>query len=544
VINLIETDNSSITESASKVMLGGILSLAGGLASNILVAAIYGAGANMDAYLTALVIPVYFQIIFYSSLSFVFIPAFIEAETKKGDEDAWALVGSFFWITTFILFFIAIIGSLYSASIINMIAPGFQEGKSALASQMLSILFFTTPFVGLGTLTVGIQNARNRFFWPSFAPAVGSLGNVIVLMMFSRFLGPLALCWGFFVSTVLQAGITIIPVLSHSWKKTLPLTDHRVGDLGKLMLPLIIFGMLTSLSPITERYFSSGLPDGQIAYMGYANKISSIFVVLLASGIASAIFPSMARTYAQEGIRGLTEMNDFGLRLTFAVALPTIVIIGAVAVPLTSVFFERGAFQHPDTLGVSQIVFAYLLGNVLIRMVGNIFQRSFYVLKNTSTQPIVDSIFVILFIATARFFVMHWGYVGLVWAGVVRSGLAMLTLWVLLLRKLPQDNSRNTFLSITKYCGAALAVYICGRFILLFLSFLPVIFQLAGCGLLSASLYIFILYFLDKAILVSVLELFGIRYFLSRFQKSKNWLVQINPIQGEGASDDRTHIRL
>ena len=350
VNNLMEADNSSITKSASKVMVGGIFALFGGLASNILVAAIYGAGANMDAYLTAMVVPAYFQIIFYSSLSFVFIPAFIEAEARKGDEDAWALVGTFFWITTIILFIVAIIGSFYSVPIINIIAPGFQAGKSVLASQMLAILFFTTPFAGLSTLTVGIQNARNRFFWPSFAPAFGSLGNVVILLIFSRFLGPIALCWGFFVSTVLQAGITIIPVLSHGWKKMLPLTDYRVSDLGKMMLPLILFGMLISFSPIVERYFSSGLPDGQIAYMGYANKISSIFVVLLASGIASAIFPSMARTYAQEGIRGLSEKNDFGLRLTFAVALPTVMIIGAVAVPLTSVFSNVALSTTPTHL--------------------------------------------------------------------------------------------------------------------------------------------------------------------------------------------------
>jgi len=59
-----ETDHSSVTKPASKVMLGGIFSLIGGLAVNIIVASIYGAGADMDAYLTAIVIPTYFQIVF------------------------------------------------------------------------------------------------------------------------------------------------------------------------------------------------------------------------------------------------------------------------------------------------------------------------------------------------------------------------------------------------------------------------------------------------------------------------------------------------
>ena len=332
-----ELDNSSITRPASKVMLGGILSLAGGLAGNVIIAAVFGAGADMDAFLTAMVIPAYLQIVFYGSLSFVFIPAFIEAEANKGDDDAWALVGTFFWIAALVLFCVAIVGSLFSSQIINAVAPGFEEEKSVLASQMLSILLFTIPLSGLSTLTVGIQNARYRFFWPSVAPAFGAFGNVIVLLVFSRYLGPLALCWGYFVSIAFQAGMTVIPVLLHGWKETLPLSDPRVGSLARLMLPLVFLGLVLSFSPVAERYFSSTLPDGQIAFMGYAQKVSSIFVLSLASGISTTIFPAMARTYATEGIQGLSKRNDFGLQLTFTVALPAVMISGALAVPLVGV---------------------------------------------------------------------------------------------------------------------------------------------------------------------------------------------------------------
>jgi putative peptidoglycan lipid II flippase len=540
--DVVSKDNRSITRPASKVMLGGGLALVGGLASNIIVAALFGAGANMDAYLTAMVVPSYFQIIFYSSLSFVFVPAFIEAEAKHGEADAWALVGTFFWLTAMVLFLLSILGSLFSTAIIHALAPGFQGEKAVLASQMLAILFFTTPFVGLSTLTMGIQNARNRFFWPSFAPALGSLGNVIVLLLFSSFLGPLTLCWGYLVSILLQAAITVIPVLSHGWKQTLPLQDERIGSLVKLMLPLILLGMLISFSPLAERYFSSVLPDGQIAYMGYANKISSIFVVFLASGIASAIFPSMARTYTQEGIAGLSKKNDFGLLLTLAVALPAVLIVGALAVPLTSLFFERGAFQPADTLGVSQIVFAFMLSNVLLRMMGNIFQRSLYVLKDTITQPIVDSVFVVLFIVTARFFVTQWGYVGLVWAGVLRNGLSALVLWALLILKFPRTNLNQMFVSIVKYSSAALIAFIGGRLAVVLLANFPSIVQLTFGGLISSGLYLGILAFLDREMLISILELVGIQYLLNKFPHFGDYLFQRKPGQVEGVTDESHHI--
>ena len=186
----VEVDNSSITKPASRVMFGGVLALFAGLASNIIVAYIFGAGSSMDAYLTAIVIPSYLQIVFFSSLSFVVIPAFIEAKAKNQDEDAWGLVGTFFWITLIVLSLIAVLGSVFSQPLIRLVVPGFQSTKSALASQMLAISIFTMPFIGISTLTTAIQNARHRFFWPSFAPAFGSMTNVIVLLIFSRILRP------------------------------------------------------------------------------------------------------------------------------------------------------------------------------------------------------------------------------------------------------------------------------------------------------------------------------------------------------------------
>ncbi|MBL8062679.1 MAG: hypothetical protein JNK32_06645 [Anaerolineales bacterium] len=531
--NATVSDTSSITRPASRAMFGGILALAGGLVSNIIVAYIYGAGSSMDAYLTALVIPSYIQIVFFSSLAFVVIPVFIEAESRKQNEDAWALVGTFFWITTSILLLISVMGFVFSRQIIEIVAPGFQNQKALLASHMLAVLIFSTPFTGLSILTVGIQNARHHFFWPSVAPAFGFLVNIITLLVLSRFVGPMTLCWGYLLSTVTQAGFSIVPVVSHGWKKLLPLTDERVRNIGKAMMPLILFGLFTCISPVAIRYFSSGLPDGQIAYMGYANKISNIFVVFLASGIAASIFPSMARAYAQDGVLGLSKKNYFGLRLSFAVALPAIMVVAAVAIPLIRVFFERGEFTEADTVGVSRILFAFLVGDVLIRMVGNIFERGFYTLKNTVTPPLVSSIFVILFIATAQFIVAEWGYVGLVWANVTRQGLDVITAGVLLFRKFPKDESEHLTGSILGYLLAACASFLCGRLVLSVLAFFPAFAQLLLGGLSSGVAYLLLLYFIDRPMLTAIFELFDIRSFLGKFQIGINWLTQRKPWPNE-----------
>ena len=418
----IAMSNSAIAKSASKVMLGGVFSILAGFINQMIIAAYFGAGAEMDAYLTALVIPAYLQAVLLSGLSFVFIPAFVREETQGNEDAAWDLVGTFFWITTGILIAIAITGSFFSKEIISLTAPGFGPGKSMLASRMLSVLMFSVPFAGLNSYTTGIQNARNSFFWPAFGGAVNSIGSILAVVLLTPLIGSIALAWGFFVAILFQSCVTVFPVLWHGWRRLIPLTDRRITEMAKLILPFIVFGLLTSGTTIFERYFASALPSGQISYLGYADKVSSIFLQILASGISAALFTVMARTYLQKGKEELGEKAVYGLRLTFAVGLPVVLIAGALSTQLIRILFERGEFSPIDTSYVAQIMLIKMVGSVLCVMVGNIISRTFYVIKDTLTSTIISAISVIVYLCIGGFFARQWEYVGLAYASFNEMG--------------------------------------------------------------------------------------------------------------------------
>ena len=514
-------ENSLITRSAFKVLAGGFLSLSAGLVNQVVIAAFFGASVGMDSFLTANVVPLYFQYVLLSGLSFVFIPAFVREATSGREDDAWALAGTFFWILSILIIIIATVGAIFSAQIIAITAPGFAPDKSALAAKMLSVLMFTLPFTGLGSFCTGIQNARNRFFWPSFAGALNSLANLAVIVTLGKTFGPMALCWAFLASVIVEASITITPVIRHGWKRLLPLAEHRVLEMGKLITPLILFGLLTRSTSMVERYFASILPDGQVAYIGYANKTANIFVTLLAMGISLAIFPSMARAFVLDGVRGLEEKNSYGLRLTFAVGLPAVLITGAVAIPMIHVLFQRGEFHSSDTLGVSQILVAVLLSDVLLRMVLNVFSRTSYVLKDTISPTVISCVTVTLYIATGGFFVSKWGYSGLVWARTLQMTLSLLLLWIVIQRKLPNTHLKASLWNIFEYILAACAAFLASRLVVDQLRSLPAVFQLAIAGLIGLSLYLFILYWRDREMLTAIVEISGVERILAYKQNGK-----------------------
>lgn len=519
-----------VSHAAFRVALGGGLSLLAGLASQVATAFFFGAGSEMDAFFTAMTIPLYLQIVLLGGLPFVIIPAFVNEENSGREDDAWSLTGTLVWFTTGLLFVLAVAGAFFSREIINITAPGFGDQKSALSAHMLEILIFSVPFMGLSSFTSGVENIRGRFFWPATATAIGSLGNLIVLLAFHSSLGPVVLAWGNLASAILMASVTTIPVLRHGWKSPLPLNDPRLVDIFKLVTPFILFGLITSSRLILERYFASVLPDGQLSYMGYANKISNIFVILLATSIASAIFPAMARAYSQEGIPGLVKQSDYGLRITLAVALPAVTIISVLSIPLIRILFERGAFLSDTTLNVSLIIPIFMVNDVLFRMLNNMIGRTFFVLKDTLTTNLISSLTILIYIFAARILTAKWGYFGLALAQPIQAGCSILIMGLLLLKKIKNVPILDLIKSATIYLLISLLVALIGGVAIHFLDFLPSLIQLVIGGMVSVGLYLFLLDKFDPKITISILEMSGLQKVYSAIKTRITFANEVPPM--------------
>ncbi|MHC1785267.1 MAG: murein biosynthesis integral membrane protein MurJ [Anaerolineaceae bacterium] len=522
-ITPVKRPETKISHAALLVAVGGAFSLLAGLASQVVSAYFFGAGAEMDAFFTALTIPLYLQIVLLGGLPFVVIPAFVNEQSSGDENDAWSLIGTFIWITIAVLAIVTLIGVLFSYQIIVISAPGFGQEKTLLASQMLAVMMFSVPFMGLATFTSGVENVRERFFWPAAATAVGSLGNLATLVLLYSSIGPMALAWGNLVSAVLQASITTIPVLMHGWKKTMGFNDPRLREMLRLIAPFIIFGMITSSRLLFERYFASALPNGQLSYFGYANKISNIFVILFATSVASAIFPAMARSFSQEGISGLLKQTSYGFRLTFALAFPALLILSVAAYPLVKTFYERGAFIEPTTIGVSILIPIAMFNDLFLRMINNMVGRTFFVLKDTFTTNLVTSLTLVLYVVLAKILTEKFGFIGLAIAQPIQFGVAQAIMLFLLGRKIKftifKPVLRSTFIYLLISSMAAIVAWIVLQLLRSFPSFIQLAFSLP----ISSLVYLVLLFAVDREIGFAVMEMTGLTKILSK-NRSRSFL--------------------
>lgn len=504
------TEQKKISNSAFRVAVGSVFALVMGLLNQVLIAWFFGADVEMDAFFTAAVVPLYLQTVMIGGLAFVIIPAFVREETEGNPDDAWSLVGTFFWITAIILSLFALLGSIFARNIIEITTSGMPPDKANLAAEILAIMMFTVPLAGLSSLTSGIQNARDSFFWPSVANALSSVSSIVIIVTLRDFLGGHTLAWGYLIGAILSASITIVPVLRHRWKRLIPLSDPRLRELGLLVTPFILFGIFTNCWPLIERYFASGLADGTISYLGYAQKTGTIVAVVVGQGIVTAIYPAMARAFTAYGEPGLAQQTEYGLRLVLAMCLPAVAILATATVPLIGLLYERGNFEHTATLAISHVLPLYLLTEVLSFGVGNILIRSFYTTKDTYTVPIVSTIGSFVYFFVARALVAYQGYIGLGIAKVVASTFVITVLMLILLRRLPHFQQGALVKAALLYGTTSLVTLLGASLIGNNLPPLPYVVQLAVVGATGGLFYLAVLWRVDREITLAVIEMTGV----------------------------------
>ncbi len=508
-----QKDGKRVARSAFKVSAGNFLGLIAGLLSQIIIAYLFGAGQDMDAFLTAMTIPIYLQTVLLASLSYVVIPVFVEQLASGEEEEAWALVGTIFRLLALVLIPLTLVLAIFSSSIIGLIAPNLSAEKGALAARMLSIMVLVVPITGFGVFSASVQNAQNHFFWPAARTALNSIGNVITLLVLYPYIDVLALAVGYVVAEAFEAAVTIVPVWRHGWKRTLPFRDAHVLEILRLAAPLVLIGVLTRITPIFERFFASGLPDGSLSYLGYTTKIGRIFQGIFGSTVATSIFPVMAQAYTREGMGGLVRNLKYGFRLTLALGLPALLLGSVIAVPLITLLFQRGAFTATTTLMVAQILPIVLLRTGLLFMLGNLLTRAFYVTKDTRTVPIISGVSVIIYIAMAGVLVQRWGYVGLAFAELIYSGSGVLILTVLLARKCNIIYPGKVLSYFVRYAIPGGSAALIAWLLLTLTALYPAVVQLVVASSAFGIVYMAMLFWLDAEIAGAILEVTGIAKF-------------------------------
>ncbi len=105
---------------------------------------------------------------------------------------------------------------------------------------------------------------------------------------------------------------------------------------------------------------------------------------LLGVALGTILLPSLTRSFADKTGDEYSKLLDWGLRLTFMLALPCALALALLAVPLIATLFHHGAFDAQDVMMTRNALTAYsvgLLGLILVKVLA----PGFYARQNIRT---------------------------------------------------------------------------------------------------------------------------------------------------------------
>jgi len=342
-----------------------------GLARDVLIGAMFGPGAGVDAFIVAFRIPNFLRRIFAEGgFSQAFVPVLSEYRERRSQAQVSALVEHTAAVLASWLCVTTVIGVLAAPLLIWIFAPGFggEEEKQALAARMLRITFPYILFISLTAMAGGILNTYRRFAVPAFTPVLLNLSLIGCALWLTPYFPPeqriVALAWGVFIAGAAQL-LFQFPFLLKLRLLPLPRFNRDregVGRIIALMIPTLFAVSVTQVNLLVDTAIASFLETGSISWLYFSDRLVEFPLGVFGIALATVILPSLAAEHTGKDHAAFNRTLDWALRWVMLVALPAAAGLILLGAPLLTALFQYNEFSRYDVLMAHRSLVMYAIG--------------------------------------------------------------------------------------------------------------------------------------------------------------------------------------
>ena len=360
-----------------------------GLFRETLIANIYGQGMESDIINTSTQIPLlFFDMVLGVAILSTFVPVFNKCLKQEGKEAAMSFANNFVTIVGSIAMVAALIGVIFAKPLVSLMTPGYADvpGKLEQTAQLLRILFPSIAFTAVAYISVGFLQSFGEFTIPSLISVVSNGVMILYLMVFGNKLGLKGVAVSMLIAWALQLVIQIpwLKKFGFKYKFRFDIKDAKIREAALIALPVLISSWVQPLCNVINMSFGSGLGDGAVSALNWANKIYIIMVGVFAYAITNFIFPKLSRLGAGDEEEGFAQMTRLSVSWILFIICLVAALFLALSSPIIKVVFERGAFTAESTKVTSTALFYYSFG-MMGYAVCEVLNKSFYAIQDGKT---------------------------------------------------------------------------------------------------------------------------------------------------------------
>ncbi|MBL8236378.1 MAG: murein biosynthesis integral membrane protein MurJ [Bryobacterales bacterium] len=463
-----------VARSAGITSVAVLASRLTGLAREMALARLFGAGMANDAFLLAFRIPNLTRDLFAEgALSSAFVPTFVEYLQKKTRADAAYLANLVATAIIVVVGAVCLLGMAFAPELVNLLAPGFHQvpGKFEMAVAMTRIMSPFLLLVALAAQVMGILNACNRFALPALSSSMFNVGSLLFGLFMGHIAGPQigisaieGMAWGVVFGGALQLGAQIPSLVREGFHFKPALDFHHPGliHICKLMGPAILGNAAVQINVMVNSNFASQIVDpvtglnGPVTWVGCAFRFMQLPLGLFGVAIGGATLPAISRAAANGDMDDFRRTLSRSLGLVFLLTIPSSAGLSVIGDSIIGSLFEGGAFRDYDTQQTAAALAWFAVGLVGYAAL-KILVPAFYALKDSRTPMYIS----LISIATNYFIVSNmtqvhaFGHAGLALSTAAVAISGAIAQFIILRNRVGGIYGRALFSSVMKITFAA-----------------------------------------------------------------------------------------
>ncbi|MGP4109628.1 lipid II flippase MurJ [Streptomyces sp. 4N509B] len=428
-----------------------------GLARDQIIAHLFGADGQTDAFLVAWTVPeVASTLLIEDAMALLLVPA-VSVALLSGPGAVRRLLAATLPRLLLGLVLAAVAVAVAAGPLVRVLAPGLADHHHEVAVDCTRLTAVTVLGFGLAGYASAVLRAHRCFAAPASIYLAYNLGVIAVALALADAWGVRAAAAGVAVGSVLMVLLQLPFVL---WRlrrspaqaragTAAPRTGGEGGVLRRegdgpsreggeareaapllvgglaVVAPVVLFALTRQAQVLVERCLGSSLPPGAISHLNYAQKVAQVPMVLSLM-VCTVTLPMVARALAEGDLGRVRRRVERDLEFAGVVVLTGAAFVTACAPQIIEVLFERGAFDTEATEATAAVMRVYALGLLGHTLVGTL-ARPFFAARPVSWFPLAGMGAGLAVTAVAGFAAVRfagWGAPGLAAANAAGISLA------------------------------------------------------------------------------------------------------------------------
>ncbi len=437
-----------------------LISRALGLVRDQVLAALFGAGNDMDAFVVAFRIPNLVRDLFAEgAMSAAFVPTFTRELTQRSKRDAWRLGNNVLNALLVATGVFVVAGIAFARPLVDLYAGDFASvpGKLELTVRLTRVMLPFLTMVAVAAAAMGMLNSLHHYFVPALSPAMFNVATIVGVFLLVPLMPRLGLPPIMAVAfAALAGGIGQIaiqwPALRREGFRYERLFDPRDPGLRRVLIlmgPGTIGLAATQVNIFVNTLLATSQGTGAASWLAYAFRLMYLPIGLFGVSIGTAVLPEVSRRATAGDTAGIRNTLSRGLAMMLMLNVPATVGLMVLATPIVQLLFERGHFLPADTAATAAALRLYAVGLIGYSAV-RIASPTFYAIGESRTPALVSVSAIAVNLVASLALVRAIGFQGLALgtsiAAIVNAALLM---W-LLRRRLGGTDGRRLLVTLLK----------------------------------------------------------------------------------------------